>query len=264
MPTTARHPENVAIPTCGMAVMAKASVPGRTKTRLVPPLTPDEAARLNTAFLRDIADNVLAAAGELSIAGYMAFTPPQSKPFFEANLPHEIALIEACHPTLGECLAATVARLMELGHRCAILLNSDSPTLPTSLLVEAVEALAKPGDRAVLGPASDGGYYLIGLKQRHRRLFENIAWSTEHVARQTLDRATEIGLPVHLLAQWYDVDDVGALKILQAELFNDRPSASKLRPGLARHTRAFMRSLMESSDCKARIGLDDGFGRAAE
>ena len=264
MPTTARHPENVAIPTCGMAVMAKASVPGRTKTRLVPPLTPDEAARLNTAFLRDIADNVLAAADELSIAGYMAFTPPQSKPFFEANLPHEIALIEACHPTLGECLVATIARLLELGHRCAVALNSDSPTLPTSLLLEAVAALAEPGDRAVLGPASDGGYYLLGLKQLHRRLFENIAWSTELVARQTLERAAEIDLPVHVLAPWYDVDDIAALKMLRAELFDDRSFAPDLRPGPARHTRAFIRSLIDSADCKARIGLEHVFGSAAE
>src|SRR6266851_2645787 len=127
MPTTAPHPQNIAIPACGMAVMAKASVPGRTKTRLVPPLTPDEAAQLNTVFLRDVADNVLAASAQTSIAGYMAFAPPQSKPFFEANLPREIGLIEACHPTLGDCLVATVARLLELGHRCAVLLNSDSP-----------------------------------------------------------------------------------------------------------------------------------------
>jgi len=264
MSTRGHHAESGTIAACGIAVMAKASVPGRAKTRLVPPLTPDEAAQLNTVFLRDIADNVLAASAEASIAGYMAFTPPQSKPFFEANLPRAIGLIEACHPTLGECLVATIARLLELGHRCAVALNSDSPTLPTSLLLEAVAALAEPGDRAVLGPASDGGYYLLGLKQLHRRLFENIAWSTELVARQTLERAAEIGLPVHVLAPWYDVDDIAALKMLRAELFEDRSFAPDLRPGPARHTRAFIRSLIDSADCKGRIGLEHVFGSAAE
>src|SRR5262245_65498911 len=85
-------------PTCGIAVMAKASVPGRTKTRLVPPLTFEEAAACNTAFLRDIADNILAAADRASIAGYMAFGPPQSRPFFHEHLPPAIGLIDAWYP----------------------------------------------------------------------------------------------------------------------------------------------------------------------
>ena len=78
--------------------------------------------------------------------------------------------------------------------------------------------LAQPGDRAVLGPSIDGGYYLLGVKQPHRRLFEDIAWSTEQVARQTLERAAEIGLRVHVLPPWYDVDDASSLDTLQAEL----------------------------------------------
>ena len=89
-----------------------------------------------------------------------------------------------------------------------MVLNSDSPTLPTAFLVETAEMLARPGERAVLGPSSDGGYYLLGLKTAHRRLFDDIAWSTERVAEQTLERAREIGLDVHMLPVWYDVDDI--------------------------------------------------------
>ncbi len=186
--------------------MAKASIPGRTKTRLVPPLTFDEAAQYNTAFLRDITENILAASAQASIAGYMAFGPPESKPFFQQNLPGEIGLIEAWYPDFGDCLFSAIARLFECGHGSAVVLNADSPTLPTSLLVETAQVLARPGDRAVLGPASDGGYYLLGLKEAQRRLFQDIAWSTEHVARQTLERAAELRLPVHVLPEWYDVD----------------------------------------------------------
>ena len=94
MQTAFAADNNAAIPDCGIAVMAKASLPGRTKTRLVPPLTFDEAARCNTAFLRDIADNILAAAARSSIAGYMAFGPPDAKSFFQECLPDEIGLIE--------------------------------------------------------------------------------------------------------------------------------------------------------------------------
>ena len=99
-----------------------------------------------------------------------------------------------------------------------MVLNSDSPTLPTALLIETAAALARPGDRAVLGPSSDGGYYLLGLKAAHRRMFEDIAWSTARVAEQTLQRAREIDLEVHVLPLWYDVDDVDGLRRLNAEL----------------------------------------------
>src|ERR1700720_2316183 len=218
MRTAVAEIDNAAIPTCGIAVMAKASIAGRTKTRLVPPLTFAEAAQCNTAFLRDIADNILAASTEASIAGYIAYSPAHARPFFQENLPREIGLIEACYPTLGECLDDPIAQLLGRGHRFAVVLNSDSPTLPTSFLVETAEVLARPGDRAVLGPSTDGGYYLLGLKFAHRRMFEDITWSSERVTEQTLARAREIGLDVHRLPAWYDVDDVDALKRLDAEL----------------------------------------------
>ena len=91
-----------AVPTCGIAVMAKASIPGHTKTRLVPPLTFEEAAQCNTAFLRDVADNILTASARASIAGYVAYGPAHSRPFFEATLHCEVALIEACYANFGD------------------------------------------------------------------------------------------------------------------------------------------------------------------
>jgi len=262
MRTAVAEIDNAAIPTCGIAVMAKASIAGRTKTRLVPPLTFDEAAQCNTAFLRDIADNILAASAEVSIAGYIAYGPAHARPFFQGNLPREIALIEACYPTLGECLDYTIAQLLERGHRFAVVLNSDSPTLPTSLLVETTRVLARPGDRAVFGPALDGGYYLLGLKAKHHRLFEDIAWSTERVAQQTLERAAELKLPVHILPTWYDVDDLAGLKILQAELFEGQSFAPGLCPTQPLHTRALIQSLVETSGLEERLVFEPSRGAA--
>jgi uncharacterized protein len=218
---------------CGIAVMAKASAPGHAKTRLVPPLTPAQAADCNTAFLQDVAANILAAAVETPIRGYMAYAPagPNARGFFARTLPPAIAHFECVHADLGACLISAIEVLFAHGHRSAVVLNSDSPTLPTSLLVETARLLMPPGDRAVLGPSIDGGYYLLGLKAAHRRLFEDIAWSTERVAKQTQERAAEVGLPVHVLPAWYDVDDVESLATLQAELFDGRVIAS----GLVRH-----------------------------
>src|SRR6266851_6828827 len=178
---------------CGIAFMAKASAPGRAKTRLVPPLTFEEAALLNTAFLQDVADNVLLAARDCDrdcgIAGYAAYGPPGSEDFFRDTLPGGIGLIEAWRQNFGDCLLHTIEEIFGRGHASAVVLNSDSPTLPTAFLIETAAALARPGDRAVLGPSSDGGYYLLGLKTAHRRMFEDIDWSTERVARQTMERA---------------------------------------------------------------------------
>jgi glycosyltransferase A (GT-A) superfamily protein (DUF2064 family) len=132
-------------------------------------------------------------------------------------------------------------------------LNSDSPTLPISLLVEAAQMLARPGDRAVLGPSSDGGYYLLGLKRAHKRMFEDIAWSTEKVAEQTLARAREINLEVHMLPVWYDVDDVESLRTLHAELHAPK-SFLRLSPSRAPRTAALMDRLCRESDFARRIG----------
>jgi hypothetical protein len=240
---------------CGIAFMAKASAPGRTKTRLVPPLTFDEAAALNTAFLQDVANNVLLAAQHAepraSIAGYAAFGPTGSEEFFRGILPPAIDLIEAWLPNFGDCLFHTIGELFARGHRSAVVLNSDSPTLPTSLLVATAAALARPGDRAVLGPSSDGGYYLLGLKVAHRRLFDDIAWSTERVAEQTMARAREIGLEVFRLPVWYDVDDAESLGRLCAELGGSGHATRRsdaLRPHDASHARALMSGPLADRD----------------
>jgi rSAM/selenodomain-associated transferase 1 len=245
---------------CGIAFMAKASAPGRAKTRLVPPLTFEEAAVLNTAFLQDVADNVLLAARDAErqggIAGYAAYGPPGSEDFFCRALPGAIGLIEAWRQNFGDCLLHTIEEIFARGHGSAVVLNSDSPTLPTALLVETAAALARPGDRAVLGPSSDGGYYLLGLKAAHRHMFEDIAWSTEKVAKQTLERAREIGLDVHRLPVWYDVDDADGLRRLYTEL-PDRPDAQRRRPDKnqphhAVHTAALMNSLWRNHDFNRR------------
>jgi rSAM/selenodomain-associated transferase 1 len=240
---------------CGIAVMAKASTPGLTKTRLVPPLTYDAAASLNTAFLQDVTDNMLLAASRAAphaaIAGYAAYGPPGSEEFFRRNFPASIGLIAAWLPNFGDCLFHTICQIFARGHAAAVVLNADSPTLPTALLNETAEMLARPGDRAVLGPSSDGGYYLLGLKAAHRRMFNDIAWSTARVAEQTRERAREIGLDLHLLPEWYDVDDVETLRRLHAELHANEPTARQPAAGAphrGRHSASLLNRLWPHGD----------------
>lgn len=242
--------------------MAKASIPGTTKTRLTPPLSAHEAAHFNTCFLRDIADNMLDAATVADIAGYMAYAPAGSAAFFRAALPPSIGLIEAVAPNFGDCLFHAASRLFAAGHRAAGLLNSDSPTLPSRYLVDAANALARPGERVVIGPSTDGGYYFLGLKAPHRRLFEDIAWSTRRVFEQTLRRAAEIGLDLVVLPEWYDVDDADGLRQLTGELVHGQPFRTVNRqapsPGAASGTatRRYLAELFETSDLERRLGLD--------
>ncbi len=223
---------------CGVAIMAKAPREGQVKTRLVPPLSAAEAAALSGAFIRDAADNVLAAAHCAAIDGYVAYSPPGSAAEFAALLPETIRLLPPRRSGLGDSLFDAAEDLLGAGYGAACLINSDSPTLPPAVLVQAARALARPGDRVVLGPAADGGYYLIGVKQPHRRLFDEIAWSTELVFRQTVERAAELGLETVTLPVWYDVDDVASLRRLTDELRGADYTGS-----WAPHTAAVLRRL---------------------
>ena len=120
------------------------------------------------------------------------------------------------------------------------LIDSDSPTVPAENFIEAVELLSTIEDRVVLGPSDDGGYYLIGVKKPYRHLFEQIDWSTERVLKQTMQRATEIGIEVKLLPTGYDVDDDASLRRLCNELLTDTTSAD-----IAPYTRECLASFVE-------------------
>ena len=214
---------------CAVAVMAKAPLPGAVKTRLVPPLRSDEAAALGASFLRDVTENVALAARDATIYGYVAYAPSGSERLFDGMLAFGTRLVLANGAGIsaprvrgfGRCLLHAAEALFAGGHDAVCLLNSDSPTLPTRLIARAASALTAPGERVVLGPADDGGYYIVGMKAPHVHLFEDIAWSTATVAAQTRQRAHALNLPVTELDPWYDVDDGPALRRLFRELESD-------------------------------------------
>jgi hypothetical protein len=238
--------------------MAKASVAGTVKTRLVPPLTDEEAAELNTCFLADVAANIATAAKQVPIQGFAAYHPLGSEAFFERVLPNGFELLPPREPTIGRSLFHAAKDLLAAGYGSVCLVNADSPTLRTDILVETVRRLQGSRDRVVLGPAADGGYYLIGLKRFHPRLFEEIDWSTELVFRQTLARAREIGVAVASLPEWYDVDDEATLALLAREIGPGQTATNRYRNGyLARRTAAFLEKLRANNS-----GIERLFDRA--
>ena len=227
---------------CALAVMAKAPRAGRVKTRLSPPLTAEQAADLNICFLKDTTENIAAVARSGGAAGVISYTPAGDEYLFDNLLPSEFALIPQRGEAFGDRLLATAQDLLACGYGSVCLIDSDSPTVPAAAFEEAITALQKDGDRIVLGPAHDGGYYLIGLKLAHPELFAGITWSTSSVFSETIAAAEGAGIEVVVLPLWYDVDDGETLGLLTKELLEGVPPAFATVSGYrAEHTRGYLR-----------------------
>jgi len=228
-----------------IGIICKAPQSGRSKTRLAAAVGAVAASELSACFLRDVASAIEAVPGVLGIRGYGVYAPAGAEHIMRQLLPAGFGLLLQAGDDLGYVLSGAARALLLAGHDCVLLVNGDSPTLPARLLVQAIETLREPGDRMVLGPASDGGYYLIGLKHPHRQLFTNIAWGTDTVARSTCERAAEIGLATTLLPEWYDVDDIETLRWLQEELAGR--SIRFRAGGFAPASRAFLKTAPQIS-----------------
>ncbi len=225
-----------------MAVMAKAPREGVVKTRLTPPFAPAAAVALSESFLADVTEKIREAARAAPISPFVAYAPAGAEARFAGVvapgtrfvLADGEAIREAGISGIGRGLFQATASLLGNGFAGACMVSADAPSLPVAVLSEAALALAREGDRMVLGPAEDGGYYLIGLKALHRRIFQDIAWSSATVAKETAARAREIGLPVVLLRYWYDVDDEATLRRLSGALDAGTERAPATKACLAR------------------------------
>lgn len=210
--------ETAAPGTAAIGIMCKAPQPGRTKTRLASTIGVDAAARLSACFLRDVAAAIEAVPADVGRRGYGVYAPAGTEAMLRPLLPPSFGLLLQTDREFGNVLHGAMHDLLAAGHDCVLLVNGDSPTLPPAVIAQAIAALRRPGDRMVLGPASDGGYYLIGMAHPHRAPFNDIPWGTNTVAARTLERAAKAGLQVECLPEWYDVDDAESLGWLREEL----------------------------------------------
>jgi rSAM/selenodomain-associated transferase 1 len=221
--------------------MSKAPRPGRVKTRLAPPLTLDQSAALNVCFLKDTTENIAQVCVRGDADGVISYTPLGDEALFDGILPVGFVLVLQRGDGFGERLLAAAEDILACGFGSVCLIDSDSPTVPEAAFRQAVDALAKPGDRIVLGGSHDGGYYLIGLKQAHPEPFADITWSTGSVFAETVAATKAAGLELVELPLWYDVDDGATLAILSGELLDGTPPPFATLPGYpAPHSREFL------------------------
>jgi rSAM/selenodomain-associated transferase 1 len=225
--------------TVAVAIICKTPRAGHSKTRLSPPLRAEECAHLSACFIADLSATIANFAQERAVDGYAVYTPAGSEGELRRLLPPDFGLVLQGGGDLGDRLHKGIVDLLAAGHAGAILINSDSPTLPQGILAAAVTAVTG-GDRLVISPALDGGYTLIGLSRPHARLFADIPWSTDVVYALTIERAHEIGLPVVVLDPWYDVDDGDSYAMLERELDGIRPAFAQGPAPEAPRTRAFV------------------------
>lgn len=207
-------------------VVAKAPRPGHSKTRLCPPLSPDEAARLARAFLLDTLANVR----DAGLVPRIICRDPAEQALLRGLVGRSATVHVQDGEGLGEAMESAFRQGLAEGFREVAVLGADSPTLPPAVLVEAFHAVGGGHDVA-LGRSDDGGYYLLAARAVHGSLFRDMIWSTPAVAEVTLGRCRAAALRTYLLPSWYDVDDVPALASLRRELL-------RLPTGVAPYTRA--------------------------
>jgi rSAM/selenodomain-associated transferase 1 len=198
-----------------IVVMAKQPVVGKTKTRLCPPFSPEQAAKLFEALMRD---TIHLTSQVPNTQTAVAISPPESESYFVDITPPNTLLLSVEGADIGECLAKSFEVLFQRGFKKVIAFNADGPTLPLDYLVKTLDYLDK--NDVVLGLGDDGGYYLIGLKRLNWRLFQNINWSTDLVFEQTKSKVKQAGLSLAETPHWYDVDTFSDFERLVNDLKN--------------------------------------------
>jgi rSAM/selenodomain-associated transferase 1 len=215
-----------------LAVMTKMPVAGEVKTRLCPPLTPAGAATLARCFLLDRLEQLREVADCETL---VAFAPTERAAEMREVVPAGVRLVPQEGADLGMRMNRLLTDLLAEGYAGAIAVGTDSPTLPTAYLRRACTAIRDEAVDLVVGPAEDGGYYLIGLRAPAPALFRNMPWSTETVMAETLARSGRLGLRHALLPTWFDVDRGEDLARLQApsppEAFRPLRTLAFLREG---------------------------------
>jgi hypothetical protein len=219
-----------------VGLFAKPPRPGKVKSRLVPSLSPEDAAGLYAAFLGDLAETL--GAGDAWRWWVYSTDPEEQRTSWPEGAPLPAGWRHQVGGDLGERMHHALAELLEEAE-AAVLVGSDHPTLPPRFLHRAFSELEAGAD-VVLGPSLDGGYYLVGTRRPRPTLFEGMEWSRPSVLARTEERAREAGLRAVRLPRWYDVDTMADLHFLRTHLAVSEteaplPSCPRTRAWLVRH-----------------------------
>jgi rSAM/selenodomain-associated transferase 1 len=195
-----------------LGVFAKRPGPGEVKTRLAAAASADWASEVHAAFLLDLLDRL----DRVELRRWLAYTPAEARPYFERIAQDWWELVPQVAGDLGRRMAAFFQHSFDAGSIATVLVGIDSPTLPLGLIHLAFAEL----DRAdlVLGPCTDGGYYLVGCTPPVPDVFTGIDWGTSRVLEQTIARLREHPRRPALLPPWYDVDTIDDWQTLRGHV----------------------------------------------
>jgi rSAM/selenodomain-associated transferase 1 len=208
-----------------LVIMAKAPLAGQVKTRLLPALSAEQAARLAKALLVDQLNHVR----QMESADlYLAFAPEEARLLMEQLAPPLFGLFPQQGAELGARMQAVFERLFRAGYRNIVLIGSDLAAVPLRFFDQAYRFLESRQRRVVLGPSRDGGYYLIGLNQPTPELFSEVSWSHDGVLTQTRAKLDRLKIAYELLPSWFDVDTPDDVRALRAAL--DSASLAEAMP----------------------------------
>jgi uncharacterized protein len=195
-----------------LALFAKQPIPGRVKTRLASATSPEWAAALSEAFLLDALDRFESFEGRR----VLVYDPPEAREYFQRTCTGRFELEAQTSGDLGQRLGSFLERELARSSGAVLVVGTDSPTLPTAFIAQAVAELKRAD--VVVGPTMDGGYYLIGCTRHLPDLFTDIPWSTNRVLSETTARTRAIGVRLALVPPWYDVDTLDDVRMLHGHL----------------------------------------------
>jgi len=208
-----------------LIVFAKEPVNGTVKTRLKGCFAMDDLTLLYKAFVKDMLAVAHAVKNTRKILAFASEGTPQ----YLKSVGTGFEMIEQGGATLGDRMHNAFVYAHKKNSKQTVIIGTDSPTLPTRLIEKAFSALRRKD--VVIGPSTDGGYYLIGMKEPRKGIFKGVRWSSASVLKKTLDNAGSLGMTTAILDEWYDVDDSLSLKRLLEDLSEPKNA------GNAKHTR---------------------------
>ena len=219
-----------------LVLFAKAPIPGKVKTRLLPHFTPEQASGLYQAFAEDLIESLCRLP---YCTFYLSCSPSMDHRFFSSLAQkYPISLLEQKGEDLGNRMENTFNDLAKSGIKKRVIIGADSPTLSHFLIQEAFEKLnVHP---LTLGPSQDGGYYLIGVSGETPPIFSEISWGTRQVMTQTLKKLSHTPFKLHLLPFWYDVDTPEDVSFLKEHLNH----LSQMGQTIPKRTKQYLQDLL--------------------
>jgi uncharacterized protein len=192
-------------------LFARDPVLGKVKTRLFPYLNKETILKLYTCFLRDSLEKIRKVENADLFVG---IAPSNESGFFTGMQGSDIRIFVQEGKELGDKMRQAIQDRFAEGYEKVVIIGSDSPSLPVSYIKRALSS-----DKAlILGPSTDGGYYLIGMRGKLVEVFAGVTWGTENVLQETCERLVRGGVALELLPVWYDIDTPEDLKFFKTHL----------------------------------------------